>query len=207
LVPFRIRSKARAEGGLSLIEVIVVLAVIGVLGGVLAVIVVNYLEDARKSKAHADVKIIGLAILRLTRDVTHFPFFKDGSRTAGDPEIDLLRGPGKDPVDNAVAGQAWLATTRVGELEDHLVRNNPGGAKYPTTGPLAWRGPYLEKITEDPWGNRYLVNVKNANPANVPPRAVWVLSAGPNGRIETRQTADSDSGPVAGGDDIAIRIK
>jgi hypothetical protein len=51
------------------------------------------------------------------------------------------------------------------------------------------------------------VNIKNANPSDSSPKVVWVLSAGPNGTIETDPTSLSDSGPVPGGDDIVVRVK
>jgi hypothetical protein len=100
-----------------------------------------------------------------------------------------------------------------GLLEDHLVKNMPSGltttdtTKYATTGRFSWRGPYLEKLSEDPWGNRYLVNIKNGSPSDTPAKVVWVLSAGPNGIIETKPNDLTDSGPVTGGDDTAVRIR
>jgi hypothetical protein len=51
------------------------------------------------------------------------------------------------------------------------------------------------------------VNIKNADPLDSPAKVVWVLSAGPNGKIETDPNALADSGPAAGGDDIVVRIK
>lgn len=195
--------------GFTMMEVIVVLAVIGVMAAVLTPMVMNYVEDAKVSRAQSDVKTIAGVILNLTRDVAHFPLYKDGTKTTGTPEIELLRGPGNDPVDSDDANKKWLTTAadKTGELENHLIKNAPGGNKYPTTGRFSWKGPYVEKITEDAWGNRYLVNIKNANPADGTPKVVWVISAGPNGKFETDPNSAADSGPNAGGDDIAIRIK
>jgi len=224
-----------------MIEIIVILAVLGVMAAVLAPVVLNYLDDSRKSKAESDVKTLGGSILRLTRDVGHFPLYKDGAKTTGGSEIDLLVGPGNDPVDGTgkwlssggsgtfpgqgegvqggfpgqgkgvqrgFPGQGPGVSAVTDNLENHLTRNAPGGSTsnpYPVTGPLAWRGPYLEKITEDSWGNRYLVNIRNAHPDQA--KAVWVLSAGPNGIIETDPDAATDAGPTPGGDDIAIRLR
>lgn len=193
------------ERGFSLTEIIVVLAVIGIMAAVITPMTINYLEDAKKSKAEADVKAIAGTILKLTRDVAHFPLYQDGTKTTGDIDIELLTGPGNDPVDHSTT--PWLTTTKKALLEDHLVKNNPGTTKYSTSGRFPWRGPYLEQVSADSWGNKYLVNIKNANPADGSPKAVWALSAGDNGKIETDLNSATDSGPIPGGDDIAIRIK
>lgn len=195
--------------GLTMMEVIVVLAVIGVLAATLTPMVINYVEDSKVSKVQSDVKTLAGTIMRLHRDLAHAPLFKDGTKTTGTPEIELLRGPGNDPVDSDDANKKWLTTAadKIGEIENHLIKNAPGGNKYPTVGRFPWKGPYLEKVTEDAWGNRYLVNIKNANPADGTPKVVWVISAGANGKLETDPNAATDSGPEAGGDDIAVRIK
>lgn len=194
--------------GMTMMEVIVVLAVIGVMAAVLTPMVMNYVEDSKVSRAQSDVKTIAGVILNLTRDVAHFPLYTDGTKTTGTPDVELLRGPGNNPVDSD-GNNKWLTTAadKVGELENHLIKNAPGGNKYPTTGRFHWKGPYLEKVTEDPWGNRYLVNIKNANPADSAPKVVYAISCGANGKCETDPNAAADSGPVAGGDDIAVRLK
>lgn len=199
-------AKGGRERGYTLMEIIVVLGVIGILGAVVTPMVLNYLEDSKKTKAESDVRTIEGVILRLTRDVAHFPLYQDGTQTTGKPDFDILRGAGNDPVDND-GNQKWLSGAKTSELADHLVKNNPGSKKYATDGRFSWRGPYVEQITPDPWGNRYLVNIKNADPADTPSRVVWVLTAGPNGKIDTDPNALADSGPVPGGDDIAVRIK
>jgi hypothetical protein len=182
------------------------------MSAVLAPMILNYMDDAKISKAESDVKVIGGMVMKLTRDVAHFPLYRNGTLTTGTRDIELLQGPGNDPIDYATT--PWLGTSQKAALEDHIVKNDPGGTlatKYLPTGRFAWRGPYLEKVSQDPWGNKYLVNIKNADPnpdpADASPKVVWVLSAGPNGKIETNPNALADSGPVPGGDDIATRIK
>lgn len=194
--------------GFTVMEIMVVLTVIGVLGGALLPMVMDYIDDSYITKAQSDVKTIAGTVVQLTRD-THWPFYKDGTKTVGPPEIELLRGPGNDPIDNDDANKKWLtvASDKIGELEDHLIKNNPGGTKYPTTGRFVWKGPYLERITADPWRNRYLVNIKNADPADPSPKTVYVISCGPNGKCETDPNAAYDAGTTAVGDDIAFKIK
>lgn len=73
----------------------------------------------------------------------------------------------------------------------------------------------------DPWGNRYLVNIGargydspltlTLSPLRVEREserssAVWVLSAGPNGIIETPFSAPASSA-VLGGDDIGALVR
>jgi len=204
--------------GISMMEVIVVLAVVGVLAATLTPMVLNYFEDSKIQRAISDVKTLGGVIVNLTRDVAHFPLYTDGIRTTGTPTIELLQGPGNDPQDHTDATKRWLTPALKFPLENHLIKNCPAGAtvdatgndcgtKYPSTGRFHWKGPYLEKITEDPWGNRYLVNIKNADPADPSPKTVYVISCGPNGKCETDPNAAYDAGTTAVGDDIAIKIK
>lgn len=203
-------AKLAGARGFTMLEMITVLAVIGTMAAVLTPMVLNYLEDAKRTKAESDVKSLAGVILNLTKDVRHLPIYKDGKQTTGAPDIDLLRGPGNDPTDNTTANQGWALSTNTDLLENHLVKNAPAGStdkKYATEGRFSWRGPYIEKITEDPWGNRYLVNIKNGNPSDNPGKVIWVITAGPNGVLETNPNALADSGPTVGGDDIAIRIK
>lgn len=205
----------RGARGFTLMEVIITLGVVAIMAAVLSPMILNYLEDAKKSKAEADVKAISGTILKLTRDVAHFPLYTDGTKTTGTPAIEILYGPGNNPVESTTP--AWgLSATPAGKdlLENHLVKNNPAGTTsgtpatpYLTTGRFPWRGPYIESITPDPWGNRYVVNIKNADPADPSPKVVWALSAGPDGKIDTKPDALTDSGPPPGNDDIAIRIK
>ena len=66
-------------------------------------------------------------------------------------------------------------------------------------------------LRSDPWGNRYLVNtgaLQTSEPedASTDLRALWVLSAGPNGLVETPYAAPAVSA-VVGGDDIGARIE
>ncbi len=99
---------------------------------------------------------------------------------------DLLGGPGNAP--DAPGVRQWV-DGRVGRLNGHVSR----------------------PLHSDPWGNRYLVNIgvlqaSEADEASTEPRALWVLSAGPNGLIETAYAAPAVS-VVVGGDDIGARIE
>ena len=93
----------------------------------------------------------------------------------------------------------------------------PGGLQFdPTSGhgfnsEFAWRGPYLDAIRPDPWGNRYMANTlwlalpqgRGSGAAGFM-RSVVVLSAGPDEEIDT--PFGSVGGFVHGDDDIAYPV-
>ncbi len=107
-------------------------------------------------------------------------------RARGQAADDLLGGPGNSP--EAPGVRQWV-DGRVGSLTDYV--------SLP--------------IRSDPWGNRYMVNIgvtrtREADGASTEPPALWVLSAGPNGLVETRYAAPAVSA-VVGGDDVGARIE
>ena len=107
-------------------------------------------------------------------------------RTRGQAADDVLGGPGNAP--EAPGVRQWV-DGRVGNLTDY--------ASLP--------------IRSDPWGNRYMVNIgvmraRETAGASTEPQALWVLSAGPNGLVETPYTTPAVSA-VVGGDDVGARIE
>ena len=143
------------------------------------------------------------------------------------------------PADGAA--EPWTRTGFFGHLldyelhdslEGHLIRNQLGGPDslqfYPLRGTYSgdptrgWSGPYVASLPKtDPWGNKYLINVRelhagfllsrryqgvSGGPGNLPKIAVVVLSAGPNRTIETGAEQQFDAFTVRG-DDIVFRIK
>ncbi len=126
----------------------------------------------------AQEAVLGLAeVLRATGLV---------DRARGQAADDLLGGPGNSP--EAPGVRQWV-DGRVGSLTDYV--------SLP--------------IRSDPWGNRYMVNIgvtrtREADGASTEPPALWVLSAGPNGLVETRYAAPAVSA-VVGGDDVGARIE
>ena len=107
-------------------------------------------------------------------------------RARGQEADDLLGGPGNTP--EALGVRQWVEG-RVGSLSGYV----------------------SQRLRSDPWGNRYLVNIgvlqaSEADEASTLPRVLWVLSAGPNGLIETVYAAPAVSA-VVGGDDIGARIE
>lgn len=204
---------ARTADGFTLMEVIVVLTVVAALVALLTPMIIGYIDDAQKGRAANDAQQIAAAVLKMFSDTGKFPFKKDGagsnSRDAvNDAEL-LFSSEGSDATD--ATGGSWnLATTNKDSIENQLITNTPfgdGTKKYPTTGKSAWKGPYLDKPKADPWGNKFYVNIGKADPAAASPKAVVVISAGPNGKLETNadQAATTAIAPV--GDDIIARAK
>lgn len=73
-----------------------------------------------------------------------------------------------------------------------------------------WRGAYLTAIIgPDPWGNRYMSNVEFlGHPAGSTPSEndVFVLSAGPNGRVDTAFAATTPTFATDNVDDIHAAV-
>ena len=110
----------------------------------------------------------------------------------------------------------------VDSLDNHLVANTPldGNGRHRWRGPLemergfnslfAWRGPYIEEVISDPWGNRYMANVfamYNPPGAGAKERfasGVVCYSAGLDGGIDT--DFNQPHGWSTGDDDITALL-
>ncbi len=193
----------KSTSGFTLIEIVIVLAIIAVLAGIFSPTLTRYVGDARIRKAEVDVQHIGGAIAMMYGDTGHWPLWASGTATkAGDTDFNLIESDdGDDPtMDTGVTEWDGASDT----FTDQLIDNAPS---YPISGRRAWRGPYIEKITADPWGSMYKVNVEFLQPAEVGGmQPVFVISAGPNKKIET--TFDQPGPSITrGGDDVIFRIK
>lgn len=201
--------------GFTLIEIIVILAVLAILVATLTPVVLKYIADAQLTRAKNDVTQIATAFNGVIQDTGQYP----GPLA----DADFLCGPGT----LATAGATGWAANLVGakatsctltgntapagsSLAGHLIVNNPnedvtiagaGDYKSPASG-NRWRGPYVQSLNEDPWGNAYQVNALNFTSSSALP--TWVMSAGPDGTFQTSITATTIA---SGSDDIGIRIK
>lgn len=140
--------------GFTLVEIMLVVAVIGILTMIAIPRVINAVSNAKYSQAEADLNIIAAAINQLMADTGKFPATSDTDlsydiRTAGstiNAELEDLSTPD--------AGLLGCNTNRFG---------------------TKWQGPYLEKLPLDPWGTPYFIdpdyNVGGSN-ANAKPGAV-----------------------------------
>lgn len=200
----------KKQKGFTLIEVIVILAVIAVLAALLTPMITSYIRDAKLRRAESDTKMIAAAVQACVKDLGDWPIWKDGrNRKATDAVFDALyTSDGDTPATGS--GVSIPSTSRMDTIKNQLVDNKPSGSSskaYPTTGTRKWMGPYLEKVSADPWGNKYYVDVKGLQPANVSGMMPsFVVSAGPNKKLETKFAQNGPSITI-GGDDIVHRIK
>ena len=209
-----LREKRPADSrGFTLIEIIVILAVLAILVATLTPVVLKYVEDAKLTRAKNDVTAISTAITALIQDSGQYP----GALA----DANFLCGPGTLATAGATGwaanliGAAATSCTLTGNtapagssLAGHLIVNDPNesgtttATDYKTAGSNRWKGPYVQTLNEDPWGNAYEINGSALTSSGT--AAVWVISAGPNGTFETATTATNIA---SSSDDIGIRIK
>ena len=203
--------------GFTLIEVIVVIAVVAILAAILTPTISRNIEDSKISRTKNEVQVLAAAIASLYKDVGSWPYTNADGPSGG---IDRLLGnsssvpTGTGPSAGAQAAR-WGTYGFTKSFEDFLYYNNPDGdtgsgnqnepgQDYPTSGDYAWRGPYVDKgLFDDAWGRSYVVNARyfpgNTRTSTVAHR-VFILSAGPNGLWSTsfsdgvtRSTSPDDS--------------
>ena len=206
---------ARKERGFTLIELTVVLAVIVTLALVLTPSIINFITDSRVARARSDTQTMSAAVIQFYRDNGFFPQWSTAGATGGPGLaanlVDLLVGPGNTP--SVAAANTWTTGT-TDALADQLVANAPGYTAKTATAQFGWNGPYLTStIGPDPWNNRYAVNIGlidttagTQTAAGATKSAVWMITAGPNGQIETAYS-QAITTAVSSGDDIAFRIQ
>jgi prepilin-type N-terminal cleavage/methylation domain-containing protein len=167
------------ERGFTLIEMIVVVAIIAALAAILVPIVSSELSDSDQTAALAECQRIATALTQFIKDARIFPTGPLGNNT-----VHFLYSRGNAPTTNPF-DDGTSAT-----LASYL---NQGT----TNGGALWKGPYLQDSPIDPWGRCYVINVHGYYTGEF----VWVLSAGPNGVIDTGLTDTTVQG-----DDIGILI-
>ena len=184
----------KGREGFTLIEVIVVAGIIAVIAGILVPIIFKEIDEAKKSRAMADIKSISSAMLVFRKDLGIWP----------------------SKLPNCVS-EATMLISNSGELDDgkmHFSARGFDGTKALKLAALYinlggcytnWKGPYMASVTADPWGNAYIIN-SNAFAGT---SGVWLLSAGPNGCVDTDAAGDLNGSPCTGspGDDIGIRLQ
>jgi prepilin-type N-terminal cleavage/methylation domain-containing protein len=202
------------DKGFTLIELTVVLAVIVTLALILTPSITNFINDSRVARTRADTQTVASAIVQFYKDNGFFPQWSVAS--AGGPgtaanKVNLLISPGNVPT--AAAASTWTTGTS-DTLANQLMSNAPSYTLRTASATFGWNGPYLSSgVGADSWNNRYMVNVglidttQGTQAAGGGTKsAVWVISAGPNGEIETGYT-QAITTAVLTGDDIGVRVQ
>jgi len=210
----------KSNKGFTLLEVAVVLAVIAILAAILTPIVTSYIDQARVTRAQADVKKIAEAVNLYKRDTGVYPGYNSTTEAALGTSLTglttglagcMLSGTGVPSTTlssgNVTSLGSWNCTN-AGLLETYLninhlsvstsTLNQPGGA-------VGYRGPYLDGLSgTDPWGNPYAVNSENL--ASSSTFWAFAISSGPNGVMDTAQNKARTSVLTASSDDILSLI-
>ena len=211
----------RSQKGFTLLEIIVVLAVLGALAAMLTPVVFRYIDDANRTRAQGDANTMAAAIQQMYKDTGRWAFYASGTGkltyTTGTDAAILTSNTGCTgapavmtcDTTSPITGGAWgsFATQKATSLTSQLISNTPA---YLTSGGRAWKGPYLDAIPAlDPWGRSYLVNILNADPDAEGSTQKWVivLSAGPDGNVDTAADTAGTANPAVAGDDVIARVK
>jgi hypothetical protein len=162
-----------------------------------------FLATQKREAADRELACLADAMSRFHDDLGRWPLEGDVEAVIGDDELRCLASrDGKWPA-LADGVNGWGDWAPRDTFENHLVENRPLGHAafgYPTDLDRSWRGPYVDDVTADPWGRKYVANVWNAHGDRGGP--LWVLSAGPNGRVDTRPSSRTVSG-----DDVARLLR
>ncbi len=207
----------KGQAGFTLIEMLVVLAIIGVLGGIIAVSVAGKGSDARRTAAEENVKVLATNIDLFVSDMDEFPNRKDedtrnyykllftGIKPDGTPHTALVMADqqGLDiSQENPLDITDFPLATR-DNIYNHFVTN---GREYPQTPKhgnspkdSGWNGSYMKSGGDmlDPWGNSYLIFIRALGNDRY---RIFVLSAGEDRLPNTNPAVDTH----IDGDDIGM---
>lgn len=210
------------RGGFTLIEIVIAVAIVAIFAAAMSPMVFRHLEDAKIGKAQNETEIIASAVLNYYKDVGAWPITnEDGPSGANVMRVISSPKVATGTAAGAASGAGNWGTYGVTKLlGDYLYFNNPdddssasgsgtnqGGQDWPTSGPGAWKGPYVDKyVLNDPWGHAYVINSYffPGRYTGTVRHKVFALSAGPNGRWETGFNG-SMSEEITG-DDIGVLI-
>jgi prepilin-type N-terminal cleavage/methylation domain-containing protein len=209
-----VRRKLNRERGFTLIELTVVLAVIVTLALVLTPSITNFINDSRVARSRSDTGTLAASVTQFYKDNGFFPQWSlsnGGGPGLPADKVDLLISPGNIP--GVAVANLWTTGT-TSQLAELLMTNAPGYVTRTTTSQFGWNGPYLTSaVSADAWNNRYAINVGlldaslgTQTAAGVTKSAVWVISAGPNGLLETTHSQPLTTAQPSG-DDIAVKLQ
>ena len=190
----------RGKNGISLIEVVIILAVAAILAGALTPTLLTSFRKAKLRQAQTATCTIKDAILAFRLDVTTDGFVQDATLPpASQLPVELAIGDGDIPELGPDGSAEWVRPVNFLEVDllgYHIVSNKPGNDSLHAYG--SWGGAYITApIRPDPWGNRYMVNTVYLQSGAT--YDTVVLSAGSDEEVDSLWSQD---GFVAGDDDI-----
>ncbi|HHT9107155.1 MAG TPA: hypothetical protein ACFYEF_01280 [Candidatus Wunengus sp. YC63] len=218
------RRLLKSQKGMSLIETAGVIAITATIAAVVTPVALDKIGDAKVQAAKEDCSQIKNAITSFYSGTGNYPAFSSaGSSTtyailrSGDVSqfSESISTSNKDPL-IGVSGdsEGWNDSgNKIDLMRNHLVYDNAGTNAEPVSGvhpyataKVTWKGPYIATTDkQDPWGHNYLAFVEGAYSARTTVDGKknfgWILSAGPNGKIETPVTA-----LTVAGDDVGVVI-
>jgi prepilin-type N-terminal cleavage/methylation domain-containing protein len=228
--------------GFTLIEIIVAVALVAILSAAIAPSVINNIAQGRIARAQSDCQAIAQAISRFRSDVGYFPYLRQPQNVLPENREKrfhfLASNNGAFPEASTGCTNKWPSafTTDLGsnisceDFSSHLIFGSARGGVKPdgtlditktefyyvrVTNPdnpqqTGFRSAVMSSDPADPWGNRYMCNIGAAGAIGQP---VWIISAGPNGLLETKVVDNTIASgsygfyPTAQGDDIGYRLQ
>lgn len=188
------------RAGFTLIELILVVAVVAILAAILVPTVFSILDDAALTKGKADVKAIAGAIAKFRDDTGEYPT-RDADVASG--EVNLLYSGTVAPVaadfTPALGGgdPSNCATATNCETFAFPFITNSGTNAYSTlpTAKKRWKGPYLSENAPDEFDDPYIVYVRRLRTTGaVTTERAWIVFAGQNKLYETTPGSTSVQG-------------
>jgi len=166
-----------ASMGWTLVEIMIVVAIMGILLGLAVPKVIRAHNNAKIAQATADLERIASAVEELAWDTGLWP--------GGVTRLD--KGT-KKPL-----GYLGTYTNEILDLGTPDAGLIYEGQYFTNTG---WKGPYIHKLPLDPWGNKYFFD-SDYMPLKTGQSVVVIGSFGPNGKGIN----------VYDGDDIYVKVR
>ena len=185
------RKYSQLNRGFTLIELLTVIAIIGVLAGLLFPAISAAMKKAKGAKAHTEVHAIETAWKSYFNEYGHWPV-DASTKCLGQDATETLATPGIQTKNDIAALLLGSTATGIGNYVPTDPSQNPKHIQFlnlkadPTTGQFLdpWNHPYVFLFDVD-YDNQIKNNVLTPTFPNTIPRTVIVWSLGPDGVFNT----------------------